>query len=108
MQGYLALDLGGSASLSAVCRHIKLARAGDLHDAIEDAWLAMQIYLWLHGCPLQGRLRAAMADQYPLAFRPHRRQHRLRCNPLNTPSRRVRRLIARRSQRAWAAAPRRL
>jgi DNA polymerase III subunit epsilon len=37
MQAYRALDLGGSASLSAVCRHIKLARAGDLHDAIEDA-----------------------------------------------------------------------
>jgi DNA polymerase III epsilon subunit-like protein len=60
MKGYRALDLGGSASLSAVCRHIKLARAGDLHDAIEDAWLAMQIYLWLHGCPLQGRLRGSL------------------------------------------------
>ena len=47
MKGYRALELGGSASLSAVCRHIKLARAGDLHDAIEDAWLAMQIYF---GC----------------------------------------------------------
>jgi hypothetical protein len=47
MKGYRALELGGSASLSAVCRHIKLARAGDLHGAIEDAWLAMQIYLWL-------------------------------------------------------------
>jgi DNA polymerase III subunit epsilon len=42
MKGYRALHLGGSASLSAVCRHIKLARSGDLHDAIEDAWLAMQ------------------------------------------------------------------
>jgi hypothetical protein len=40
MKGYRALDLGGSAALSAVCRHIKLARSGDLHDAIEDAWLA--------------------------------------------------------------------
>ena len=39
MKGYRALELGGSASLSAVCCHIKLARAGDLHDAIEDAWL---------------------------------------------------------------------
>jgi DNA polymerase III subunit epsilon len=57
MKGYRALDLGGSASLSAVCRHIKLARSGNLHDAIEDAWLAMQIFLWLHGCPLQRRLR---------------------------------------------------
>jgi DNA polymerase III subunit epsilon len=53
MKGYRALDHGGSASLSAVCRHINLARTGDLHDAIEDAWLAMQIYLWLRGCPLQ-------------------------------------------------------
>jgi DNA polymerase-3 subunit epsilon len=60
MKGYRARDLGGSASLSAVCRRIRLARAGDLHDAVEDAWLAMQIYLWLHGCPLQGRLRRSL------------------------------------------------
>ncbi len=60
MKGYRALHLGGSAALSAVCRHIKLARSGDLHDAIEDAWLAMQIYLWLHGCPLQRRLRGSL------------------------------------------------
>ena len=60
MKGYRALGLGGSASLSAVCRHIKLARAGDLHDAIEDAWLAMQIYLWLKGRPLQRRLRRSL------------------------------------------------
>jgi DNA polymerase III subunit epsilon len=60
MKEYRVLDLGGSAALSAVCRHIKLARSGDLHDAIEDAWLAMQIYLWLHGCPLQRRLRGSL------------------------------------------------
>jgi DNA polymerase-3 subunit epsilon len=60
MKAYRALELGGSAALSAVCRRMKLARAGDLHDAIEDAWLAMQIYLWLHGCPLQRRLRRSL------------------------------------------------
>jgi DNA polymerase-3 subunit epsilon len=60
MKGYRALDLGGSAALSAVCGHIKLARVGDLHDAIEDAWLAMQIYLWLHGRPLTHRLRRSV------------------------------------------------
>jgi DNA polymerase III subunit epsilon len=60
MKGYRALKLGGSASLSAVCHHLRLTRAGDLHDAIEDAWLAMQIYLWLHGCPLQRRLRSSL------------------------------------------------
>jgi len=68
MKGYRALELGGSASLSAVCRHIKLARAGDLHGAIEDAWLAMQIYLWLHGCPLQARLRGSL-PRTPSNFR---------------------------------------
>jgi DNA polymerase III subunit epsilon len=68
MKGYRALGLGGSASLSAVCRHIKLARAGDLHDAIEDAWLAMQTYLWLHGGPLQGRLRGSL-PRTPTNFR---------------------------------------
>jgi DNA polymerase III epsilon subunit-like protein len=57
MKAYRAVDRGGSASLSTICRYLKLARNGDLHDAIEDAWLAMQIYLWLHGCPLQRRLR---------------------------------------------------
>jgi DNA polymerase III subunit epsilon len=60
MKGYRALHLGGSAALSAVCRRIKLDRSGDLHDAIEDAWLAMQIYLWLHGCPLQRRCRGSL------------------------------------------------
>jgi DNA polymerase-3 subunit epsilon len=60
MKGYRALALGGSASLSAVCRQVKLARSGDLHDAIEDAWLAMQIYLWLNGCPLQRQLRGSL------------------------------------------------
>ena len=66
MKGYRAL--GGSASLSAVCRHIKLARSGDLHGAIEDAWLAMQIYLWLHGRPLQDRLCGSL-PRTPSNFR---------------------------------------
>jgi DNA polymerase-3 subunit epsilon len=68
MKGYRALHLGGGASLSAVCHHIKLARSGGLHHAIEDAWLAMQIYLWLHGCPLQRRLRRSL-PRTPSNFR---------------------------------------
>jgi DNA polymerase III subunit epsilon len=60
MKGYRALGIGGSASLNVVCRHIKLARGGELHGALEDAWLAMQVYLWLHGCPVQGRLPASL------------------------------------------------
>ena len=66
MKGYRALALGGSASLNAVCRQIKLARSGETHGAIEDAWLTMQIYLWLHGCP--GRLRGSL-PRTPSNFR---------------------------------------
>ena len=68
MKGYRALDLGGSAALSAVCRHIKLARSGQLHAAIEDAWLAMQIYLWLHGGPFHRRLPVSL-PRIPSNFR---------------------------------------
>jgi DNA polymerase III subunit epsilon len=68
MKGYRALGLGGSASLSAVCSHIKLARSGRLHAAIEDAWLAMQIYFWLHDGPVQRRLPVSL-PRTPSNFR---------------------------------------
>lgn len=51
MEGYRALGLGGSASLDALCRRMNLVRRGRRHGALEDAWLAMQVYLWLHDCP---------------------------------------------------------
>ena len=60
MKGYRALDLGGSASLSAVCRRIKLARAGDLHGASRGCLARNADLLWLHGCPLQRRLRRSL------------------------------------------------
>ena len=41
----------GSHSLDAVAARIGLKRAGRRHGALEDAWLAMMIYLWLRGCP---------------------------------------------------------
>ncbi len=68
MKGYRALGLGGGASLSAVCSHIKLARSGQLHAAIEDAWLAMQIYFWLHDGPVQRRLPVSL-PRTPSNFR---------------------------------------
>jgi hypothetical protein len=52
MERYRALGLEGSSSLDAVCDKINLSRAGNLHGALEDAWLAMRVYLWLHDCPL--------------------------------------------------------
>jgi DNA polymerase-3 subunit epsilon len=85
MKGYRALHLGGSAALSAVCRRIKLARSGDLHDAIEDAWLAMQIYLWLHGCPVQCRLRGSLprtpSNLRHVASGPYRADRQARRSP---------------------------
>jgi len=68
MKGYRALGRGGSASLNAVCSHIKLARSGQLHAAIEDAWLAMQIYFWLHDGPVQRRLPVSL-PRTPSNFR---------------------------------------
>jgi DNA polymerase III subunit epsilon len=63
MEGFRALGVGGSASLGAVCERIKLKRASELHGALEDAWLTMHVYLWLHGCPL----RAELPPEMPLA-----------------------------------------
>jgi DNA polymerase-3 subunit epsilon len=60
MEGFRALGIGGSASLNAVCSRINLTRATNLHGALEDAWLAMQVYLWLHKCPLRAELPAAV------------------------------------------------
>jgi DNA polymerase-3 subunit epsilon len=37
-------------SLSAICGHLKLARVSYTHSSLQDAWLAMMVYLWLHGC----------------------------------------------------------
>ncbi len=39
------------AGLEKVCEDIGLGRRQRTGGALEDAWLAMQIYLWLHECP---------------------------------------------------------
>jgi hypothetical protein len=45
-------DRGGSAALSSVCQRLGLGRQRERHDALHDAWLAMQVYLWLQKSPL--------------------------------------------------------
>src|SRR5208282_4945182 len=40
----------GPASLDAIAEHLGLQR-GAIHSAVEDAWLTMQVYLWMHDCP---------------------------------------------------------
>ncbi len=58
----------GKASLDAVCARIGLRRKGTQHGAIEDAWLAMNVYLWLNDCPHQAQLPDDF-DYTPANFR---------------------------------------
>ncbi len=44
--------LPGHASLEAVATYLGLARSSRTHNALEDAWLALRIYLLLCGCPI--------------------------------------------------------
>jgi DNA polymerase-3 subunit epsilon len=62
-QGYQACGFGDSASLDSVCKKINLARAGEIHGALEDAWLAMRVYLWLKDCPLEVEFPDALPRQ---------------------------------------------
>jgi len=43
MDGYRQRGFSGSASLSAICHQIGVARSTKLHGALEDAWLAMRV-----------------------------------------------------------------
>jgi DNA polymerase-3 subunit epsilon len=45
----------GRATLNAVCTRMGLSRGGEKHGALEDAWLALMAYFWLHDAP--GRIR---------------------------------------------------
>lgn len=58
---YAYRDLGGKgrSTLDAACRQMGMSRKGREHGALEDAWLAMNLYLWLHDCPLRSPLTVA-------------------------------------------------
>ena len=51
MEGHRNLGRGGSASLTAVASQIGVSRRGTNHGALEDAGLAMMVYLDQHKCP---------------------------------------------------------
>ena len=51
MNGYRLAGLPGRASLNAICREMGLSRVGKKHGALEDAWLALMVYFWLHRAP---------------------------------------------------------
>ncbi|PZV39023.1 hypothetical protein B5V02_03040 [Mesorhizobium kowhaii] len=44
-------QVGGRSGLNAILSQMGLARAGRIHGAFEDAWMAMQVYCWLNGLP---------------------------------------------------------
>jgi DNA polymerase-3 subunit epsilon len=69
MNTYRQRGFAGSCSLNAVCRNLGIARNGKLHGALEDAWLAMRVYLWLH----ERNLSADMPIEFtraPTNFKP--------------------------------------
>jgi DNA polymerase-3 subunit epsilon len=56
MKSYRERNFTGSASLSAICQRIGVVRATNVHGALEDAWLAMRVYLWLNNRAFSGEL----------------------------------------------------
>jgi len=51
MNGYRQTGSMGRASLNAICREMGLGRTTKKHGALEDAWLALMVYFWLHQVP---------------------------------------------------------
>ena len=51
MNAYRRSGLPGRASLNAICGEMGLTRVGNTHSALEDAWLALSVYLWLKKFP---------------------------------------------------------
>jgi len=83
MNGYREQDFVGSASLAAICQSIGVARATRFHGALEDAWLAMRVYLWLNQRDVSGEIPAEFTGQPsnmkpvpPLPAGPLPRRHR--------------------------------
>lgn len=42
--------------LDDVCARFEMARAGRTHGALEDAWLALMVFLWMSDCPYRKTL----------------------------------------------------
>ena len=61
MEAYRQRGFAGSCSLDAACQRIGAARTGQLHGALEDAWLAMRVYLWLNHSGFSGNLPTEFA-----------------------------------------------
>jgi DNA polymerase-3 subunit epsilon len=67
MEAYREEFFGDSAALSAICKEIGLRRSRK-HSALEDAWLAMQVFLWVRGHQLCPCDLSDFADATPTNF----------------------------------------
>jgi DNA polymerase-3 subunit epsilon len=94
MSAYQQRGFPGSASLDAICHRMGIARASRQHGALEDAWLALRVYLWLKNVPFsaplppdfqRGPSNLRPAPQLPDGPLPRRRRKRI-ANPLKTSS----------------------
>jgi DNA polymerase-3 subunit epsilon len=48
--------------LDHVCGQFDYARDGSIHGALEDAWLALMVFLWMNGCPHRKPFRDASSS----------------------------------------------
>ncbi|MCC8956180.1 hypothetical protein H8B02_22945 [Bradyrhizobium sp. Pear77] len=103
MTAYRERGLQGGASLDAACRKIGIARSNNQHGALEDAWLALRLYLWLKNNPFAATLPSAFQKppsnlkptpslpdgRYHAVGAEHRRQNLRRLLPRTSGHRRV-------------------
>jgi DNA polymerase-3 subunit epsilon len=60
---------GAPASLSAIVRRLELGNQGETHNALKDAWFAMQVYWFLKDSPLFGYRLSDAFDLTPRNFK---------------------------------------
>lgn len=60
MEAARTAGLGGRLSLGDIAGRIGLARRSHIHDAAEDAWLTMRIFLWMVDRPVSAEVPASL------------------------------------------------
>jgi DNA polymerase-3 subunit epsilon len=70
MSAHRRAGIPGPANLVAVAARLGLARSGETHSALEDAWLAMLIFLAQHGYADRADFAKSVPNPHPLNLRP--------------------------------------
>ncbi|MDR6306411.1 DNA polymerase-3 subunit epsilon [Nitrobacter vulgaris] len=53
------------AKLDCVCERFNFSRDGNVHGALEDAWLALMVFLWINDCPHRKTFRDVSSSLSP-------------------------------------------